>query len=86
VWRLPGIRDEDHFGDLPLSWKVTVEKYRIEELGEILEAKDGQFFESLAGDEVVTRGFIMRKVSNYCLYLGSFEAVDKGFKLERGVQ
>jgi hypothetical protein len=51
-----------------------------------LEAKGGQFFEGLASDEVVTRGFIRRKVSNYCLYLGLFEAVDKGFELERGFQ
>jgi hypothetical protein len=35
---------------------------------------------------VVTRGFIRRKVSNYCLYLGSFEAVERGFLLERGFQ
>jgi hypothetical protein len=63
-----------------------VEQYSIEELDEILEAKGGQFFEGLAGDEVVTRGFIRRKVSNYCLYLGSFEAVDRGFELDRGFQ
>jgi hypothetical protein len=41
-----------------------------------LEAEGGQFFEVLADDKVVTRGFIRRKVSDYCLYLGSFEAVD----------
>jgi hypothetical protein len=27
-----GLRDEDHLGDFPLSWKVTVEQYSIEEL------------------------------------------------------
>jgi hypothetical protein len=42
---LPGLRDGDHLGDFPLSWKVTVEQYSTEELGEILEAKGGQFFE-----------------------------------------
>jgi hypothetical protein len=65
VWRLPRLRDEDHLCDLPLSWKLTVEQHSIEELGEILTAKGGQFFERPAGDEVVTRGFISRKVSNY---------------------
>jgi hypothetical protein len=44
-----------------------------------LDAEGGQFFEGFAGHEVVTRGFI-----DYCLYLGSFEAVDRGFELERG--
>jgi hypothetical protein len=63
VGGLPGLRDKDHLGDFSLSWKVTMEQYRIEELGEILEAKGGQFFEGLVGDEVVTRGFIRRKVS-----------------------
>jgi hypothetical protein len=62
VW---GLRDEDHLCDFPLSWKVTVEQHNIEGLGEILKAKGGQFFERPAGDEVVTRGFISRKVSNY---------------------
>jgi hypothetical protein len=51
-----------------------------------LEAEGWQFFEGLAGDKVITRGFIGRKVSDYCLYLGSFEAVDRGFELERGFQ
>jgi hypothetical protein len=48
-----------------LSWKVTVEQHSIEALDEILKAKGGQFFERPAGDEVITRGFISRKVSNY---------------------
>jgi hypothetical protein len=48
-----------------LSWKVPVKQHSIEELGEILKAKGGQFFERPPGDEVVTRGFISRKVSNY---------------------
>jgi hypothetical protein len=61
-------------GDFPLSWKVTVEQYSIEELGEILEAMDGLFFEGLASDEIV---FIRRKVGTYCLCLGSFEALDR---------
>jgi hypothetical protein len=51
-----------------------------------LETKGGQFFEGLAGDEVVTRRFIRRKANDYCLYLGSFEAVDRGFQLDRGFQ
>jgi hypothetical protein len=62
---LPKLRDEDHLCDFPLSWKVTVEQRSIEELGEILKAKGWQFFERPAGDEVVTRRFISRKVSNY---------------------
>jgi hypothetical protein len=31
----PVLQDEDHLGDFPLSWKVTVEQYSIEELCEI---------------------------------------------------
>jgi hypothetical protein len=46
MWGLPGLRDEDHLGDFPLSWKVTVEQYSIEELCYILEAKGEQFFDS----------------------------------------
>jgi hypothetical protein len=42
-----------------------VEQHSIEELGEILKAKGGQFFVRPAADEVVTRRFISRKVSNY---------------------
>jgi hypothetical protein len=61
MWALPRLRDED----LPLSWKATVEQHSIEELGEILKANGGQFFERPAGDEVLTRGFISRKISNY---------------------
>jgi hypothetical protein len=80
---LPGLRDEDDLGDFPLSWKVTVEQHSIEELGEILKAKGGQLFERPACDEVVTRGFISRKVSNYCLYLGSVEAGD-GVQVGKG--
>jgi hypothetical protein len=49
-----------------------------------LEAKGGQFVEGLASDEIVTRGIRRRKVSNYCFYLGSFEVIDRGFRLERG--
>jgi hypothetical protein len=44
-----------------------------------LDAEGGQFFEDFAGHEVVTRGFLRRKVIDYGLYLGSFEAVDWGF-------
>jgi hypothetical protein len=65
VWGLPRLRDEDHLCDFPFSWKVTVKQHNTEELGEILKAKGGQFFERPAGDEVVTSGFISRKVSNY---------------------
>jgi hypothetical protein len=60
-----GFRDEDHLCDFPLSWKVIVEQYSIEELCQVLEAKGGQLFKCLAGDKVVTRGFIRRRVSNY---------------------
>jgi hypothetical protein len=65
VWGLPGLRDGDNLCDFPLSWKVPLKQHSIEELGEILEAKGAQFFERPDGDEVVTRGFISRKVSNY---------------------
>jgi hypothetical protein len=70
--------------DLPLSWKVPMKQQSIKELGEILKGKGGQFFERPAGHEVITRGFVSRKVSNYWLYLGLFEAGDRGFELERG--
>jgi hypothetical protein len=65
MWGLPRLRDEDYLCDFPLSCKVTVRQQSIEELGEILKVKGGQFFEGPAGDEVVTRGFISRKASNY---------------------
>jgi hypothetical protein len=67
-----------------LSRKVTVEQHSIEELGERLKAKGGQFVERPAGDEVLTRGVISRKVSNYCLYLGSVEAGDGGVRVGNG--
>jgi hypothetical protein len=51
-----------------------------------LDAEGGQFFEGFAVHEAVTRIFLRRKVIDYCLYLGSYEAVDKGFELERGFQ
>jgi hypothetical protein len=38
-----------------------------------LDAEGGQFFEDFAGREVVTRGFLRREVTDYCLYLGAFE-------------
>jgi hypothetical protein len=44
-----------------------------------LDADGGQFFKDFAGHEVVTRGFLKRKVMDYCVYLGSFEAVDREF-------
>jgi hypothetical protein len=44
-----------------------------------LDAEGEQFFKNFASHEVVTRGFLRRKVMDYCVYLGSFEAVDKGF-------
>jgi hypothetical protein len=66
-----------------LSWKVPVKQHNIKELGETLKANGGQFFERPAGDGVVTRGFISRKVSNYSMYLGSFEAGDRGLELKR---
>jgi hypothetical protein len=53
VWGLPGLRDEDHLCDFPLSWKVTVEQHSIEELGEILKAKGGQFGDLLVGRLVI---------------------------------
>jgi hypothetical protein len=49
-----------------LNWKVTVEQHSIEELGEILKAKGGQFFERPAGDEVVIRGLVGRLVIIDC--------------------
>jgi hypothetical protein len=65
MWGLPRLKDENHLCDFPLSWKVTMEQHSIEELDEIVKAKGGQFFKRPAGDEVITRGFISRKVSNY---------------------
>jgi hypothetical protein len=34
--------------------------------------------------KVITRGFLKREVFDYCLHLGSFEALNRGFQLERG--
>jgi hypothetical protein len=65
LWGRPGLRDEDYLCDFPMSWKVPLKQHSIEELSEILKAKGGQFFECPASDEVVTRGFISKKVSNY---------------------
>jgi hypothetical protein len=62
VWGFPELQDEDHLGDFPLSWKVTMEQYSIVKLGEIMEAEGGHFFENRAGDKVITRGFMRRKV------------------------
>jgi hypothetical protein len=47
-----------------------------------------QFLEGFAdpGHEVITRGFLRRKFIDYCLNLGPFEAVDRGFEVERGFQ
>jgi hypothetical protein len=42
-----------------------------------LDAERGQFFKYFAGHEAVPRGFLRRKVMDYCVYLGSFEAVDR---------
>jgi hypothetical protein len=50
-----------------------------------LDAEGGQFFEGFAGHVVVTKGFLRRKVIDYCLYLGAFEAVDRELELERGL-
>jgi hypothetical protein len=49
-----------------------------------LDAEGGQFLEDFAGHQVITRGFLKRKVFDYCLHLGSFEALNRGFQLERG--
>jgi hypothetical protein len=65
VRELPKLRNEDHLCDFPLGREVTVEQYSIEERGEVLKAKGRQFFERPAGDEVITRGFISGKISNY---------------------
>jgi hypothetical protein len=81
---LPKLEDEDHLCDFPLGRKVSVKQYSIEELGEVLNANVRYFFERLAGDEVVTGGFISGKVINYCLDLGKFEAGEGWFELERG--
>jgi hypothetical protein len=44
-----------------------------------LDAEGRQFFKDFAGHEVVIRGFLRRKVMDYCVYIGSFEAVHRGF-------
>jgi hypothetical protein len=44
-----------------------------------LDAKGGKFFKDFAGHEVATSGFLRRKVMDYFVYLGSFEAVGRGF-------
>jgi hypothetical protein len=44
-----------------------------------LDAEGGQFLEGFAGHQVITRRFLKRKVIDYCLNLGSFEAVDREF-------
>jgi hypothetical protein len=62
VWGLPRRRDEYNLCDFPLSCKVTVGQHSIEERGEILKANGGQLFERPAGDEVVIRGFISRRL------------------------
>jgi hypothetical protein len=52
-----------------------------------LDAEVGQFLEGFTDHQVIiTRGFLRRKVIDYCLYLGPFEAGDKGFEVERGFQ
>jgi hypothetical protein len=51
-----------------------------------LKAKGWQFFERPAGDEVITRGFISGKVSNFLLDFGTFEVGGGGFELERDVR
>jgi hypothetical protein len=53
-----------------MSWKVTVEQHSIEELGEILKAKGGQFFEHPVGLLIDCTSDRLRWVT--------------GFKLERG--
>jgi hypothetical protein len=58
------VKNEEHLCDLPLGTKVTVEQYSIEEVAEVLKTKGRQFFERTA-DDVITRGFISWKVSNY---------------------
>jgi hypothetical protein len=37
----------------------------------------GQFFNDFAGNNIVTKVFLRRKVMDYCVYLGSFEVVDR---------
>jgi hypothetical protein len=43
---------------LSIELESKVKQHSIEELGEILKAKGGQFFERPAGDDVVTRVYI----------------------------
>jgi hypothetical protein len=45
-----------------------------------------QFLEGFASHQVITRGFLRRKVIDYCLNLGPFKVADKGFELEWGFQ
>jgi hypothetical protein len=40
--------------------------------------RGGQLFKDIIGHEVVTRGFLRRKVMDYFVYLGSFDAVNRG--------
>jgi hypothetical protein len=49
-----------------------------------LDAEGGQFIEDFAGHQVITRGCLRRGVFDYCLHLGSFEALNRAFELERG--
>jgi hypothetical protein len=44
---------EDNLDDFPLCWEVPFEQDCIEQLCKILYSSSGQFFEDIAGDEVV---------------------------------
>jgi hypothetical protein len=49
-----------------------------------LDTDGGQLLEDFTGHQVITRGFLRREVFDNCLHLGSFEALNRRFELERG--
>jgi hypothetical protein len=51
-----------------------------------LDAEGGQFLEDFAGHQVITREFLKREVFDYCLHLGSFEALNRAmYRSDRGL-
>jgi hypothetical protein len=55
-------------------------------LSEIFNTDGGQFLKYLAGDEVVTRGFLWAKTVDGCLNFSSCEAGDRQVQLIGGLQ
>jgi hypothetical protein len=47
-----------------------------------LDAEGGQFLEDFVGHQVRTKRFFRREVFDYCMHLGSFEVLNRGFQLE----